>query len=78
MYIGSAWIGFAIFMLFCWILSTISAQSYVQQGYGDVDNFRLLLVIIPIFGFAIPMLVGIRTLRRAGQQAREQESRREP
>jgi hypothetical protein len=75
MYIGSAWIGFAIFMLLCWILSFITVNSYVRQGVGDVANFMTILILIPIFGFMLPMLIGIRTLRRAGRQAREQAER---
>ncbi len=72
MYIGSAWIGFAIFMFLCWILAFMNVNSYVKQGVGDVANFMTILILIPIFGFMFPMLIGLRTLRRAGRQAREE------
>ncbi|MDQ4076266.1 MAG: hypothetical protein M3220_08465 [Chloroflexota bacterium] len=72
MYIGSALIGFAIFMVLCWSLALRSADFFIQQNMGSVAGFKIILILIPIFGFMIPMLLGIRTLRRAGRQAREE------
>jgi hypothetical protein len=73
MYVGSAWIGFAIFMLICWFLSVSSARFYVAQGIGSAANFRAILAIIAIFGFAFPMMIGIRTLRRTRRQVQAAE-----
>lgn len=73
MYIGSAWIGFALFMLICWILAFITVNSYVRQGVGDVANFMTILILMPLFGFMFPMLIGLRTLRRAGREVREED-----
>lgn len=73
MYIGSAWIGFALLMLACWILSLGQSERLLDQGLGDIRNFRLILNLIAIFGFALPLLYGIRILRRAGQTVRENE-----
>ncbi len=75
MYIGSAWIGFAIFMLLCWVISLSAANSYIEQGLGSARNFQIILTLIPVFGFALPMIVGVRTLRRAGRHAREAAQR---
>ncbi|MGB0389262.1 MAG: hypothetical protein ACPGWR_30940 [Ardenticatenaceae bacterium] len=74
MYIGSAWIGFSIFMLICWVLSFMQVNSYVKEGVGNVANFMTILICMAIFGFAIPMLIGIRTLRRAGRVAKAQQA----
>lgn len=69
MYVGSLLIGLAIFGLMCWIVSFIAVNAYVREGVGDVANFVTILILIPIFGFALPMGLGIRTLRRAGREA---------
>ena len=75
MYTGSALIGFSILMFICWVLSFMQVNNYVEQGIGNVANFMTILICIAIFGFAIPMLIGIRTLRRAGRLAKEQEAK---
>ena len=75
MYVGSAWIGFSILMFLCWFLSVRTSRYYIAQGIGDPANFRTILALIAIFGFALPMLIGIRTLRRTGRAAREAEQR---
>jgi len=69
MYIGSAWIGFSILMFICWVLSFIQVNYYVEQGVGNIANFMTILIGIAIFGFGFPMMIGIRTLRRAGRKA---------
>ncbi len=71
MYGGSALIGFALFMIMCWVLSLRSADFFLHQQMGNVAGFKMILILIPIFGFMLPMLLGIRTLRRAGQQAQQ-------
>ena len=73
MYIGSAWIGFSILMFVCWVLSFIQVNYYVEEGIGNVANFMTILICMAIFGFGIPMMIGIRTLRRAGRKVKEQE-----
>lgn len=73
MYIGSAWIGFAILMLLCWMLALMQSNTLLQQSQGSLQNYKIILNLIAIFGFAIPMLIGLRTLRRAKQQVQEQE-----
>ncbi len=73
MYVGSAWIGFSILMFLCWFLSVRTSRYYIAQGIGNPANFRAILALIAIFGFALPMLIGIRTLRRTGRAAREAE-----
>lgn len=70
MYIGSAWIGFALLMGACWVLILFQSERFLEQGLGNPNNFRLILNVVAIFGFALPMLVGVRTLRRAGKQTR--------
>lgn len=72
MYLGSMWIGFAIFSLICWVLTLRSADTFLQQGLGDPTSFRLILIAISIFGFMFPMLYGLRMLRRAGRAAHQQ------
>lgn len=76
MYIGSAWIGFAFFSLLCWFISVGQSQRFLEQGLGNRDNFQFLLLMIAIFGFALPMLHGIRTLRRAGKEVQQQETQK--
>ncbi len=71
MYIGAAWIGLAVFMFLCWIITFMTVNDYVRRGVGDVANFMTILILVPIFGFMIPMLLGIRTMRRAGREARQ-------
>lgn len=73
MYVGSAWIGFSILMFVCWVLAFIQTNYYVKQGIGDIANFMTILICIAIFGFGIPLMIGIRTLRRAGRQVQETE-----
>ena len=65
MYIGSAWIGFSLLMLLCWMLSLWQSERLLEQGLGNPRNFRLLLNLMAVFGFALPMLLGIRTLSDA-------------
>lgn len=77
MYIGSAWIGFAILMLLCWMLALMQSNTLLQDSQGSLQNYRIILNLIAIFGFAIPMLIGLRTLRRAKQQVQEQERRKQ-
>ena len=76
MYIGSAWIGFSLLMAVCWLLSLWQSERLLGQGLGDPRNFRLLLNLIAIFGFALPMVHGIRVLRRAGREVRAEEARK--
>lgn len=73
MYIGSAWIGFAFLSLACWFLSVAQSQRFLEQGLGNRDNFQFILLMIAIFGFALPMIHGIRTLRRAGKEVQQDE-----
>lgn len=73
MYVGSAWIGFAFLMLACWILSLMQSQRYLEQGLGNGDNFQLILNMLAVFGFALPMMRGLRILRRAGKQVQLDE-----
>jgi hypothetical protein len=74
MYVGSGLIGFAIFMFLCWVLSFITVNDFLQQGVGDVANFMTILILMPIFGFALPLLLGIRMLRRAGRKVKEEKA----
>jgi hypothetical protein len=73
MYIGSAWIGFAFLSLACWLLAVAQSQRYIEQGLGNPDNFQFILLMIAVFGFALPMIHGLRTLRRAGKQVQRDE-----
>ncbi len=77
MYIGSAWIGFAILMLLCWMLALMQSSILLQDSQGSLQNYRIILNLIAIFGFAIPMLIGLRTLRRAGRKVQEQERKKQ-
>lgn len=77
MYIGSAWIGFALLMFVCWVLSLNSANFYITQGEGNPRNFMLLLQLMAVFGFGLPMLIGLRMVRRAGQQSKTAEEERQ-
>jgi hypothetical protein len=76
MYIGSAWIGFAILMLLCWMLALMQSNTLLQESLGTLQNYRIILNLIAIFGFAIPMLIGLRILKRAKQQVQEQERKK--
>jgi H+/Cl- antiporter ClcA len=73
MYIGSAWIGFAFLSLACWLLSVAQSRQYIEQGLGNSSNFQFILLMIAVFGFALPMLYGIRTVRRAGKEVQQDE-----
>lgn len=73
MYVGSAWIGFAFLSLACWFLSVTQSQRFLEQGLGNASNFQFILLTIAVFGFALPMLHGIRVLRRAGKEVQRDE-----
>ena len=74
MYIGSAWIGFALLMAACWVLILFQSEKLLAEGLGSANNYRIILNLVAILGFALPLLIGLRTLRRAGKQVRgEQE-----
>lgn len=75
MYIGGAWIGFALLMGACWILILFQSEKLLAQGLGNAGNYRIILNVVAIFGFALPLLIGIRIMRRAGKQVRLDQDR---
>lgn len=75
MYTGGAILGIAILGMLLFIYTFIRSISLVQLGTGNVANYMTILIFIAIFLVGIPFYVGLRTLRRAGREARAQARR---